>query len=103
MNNFNYKKTKIFKENDNFIAKKFVSDFGTNIILMDVTKKVPTHTTPVNVIFIVKSGKGYIIIGDEKIEVEEDSVINSPKNVPHSLESIENFKVYVIKINETKK
>lgn len=41
------------------------------------------HATPVDVFFYVLEGKGIVEIGDEKKEVGQDTLINSPAKIPH--------------------
>jgi mannose-6-phosphate isomerase-like protein (cupin superfamily) len=41
------------------------------------------HTTPVDVFFYILEGKGIVEIGDEKREIEKDTLIESPKGIPH--------------------
>ena len=41
------------------------------------------HITPVDVFFYVLEGKGVVEIGDEKVEVEADTLIESPARIPH--------------------
>ncbi|MGM0509132.1 MAG: cupin domain-containing protein, partial [Fusobacteriota bacterium] len=62
--------------------------------------ELPTHKTPVDVIFYVISGKGEVEIGDERKEVEEGSFIDSPANIPHAWYNPNNkpLSVLVIKL-----
>lgn len=41
------------------------------------------HTTPVDVFFYILEGEGVVEIGAEVQEVEKDTVIYSPKSIPH--------------------
>ena len=41
------------------------------------------HITPVDVFFYVLEGKGIVEVGDEKKEVEKDSIIHSPAKIVH--------------------
>jgi mannose-6-phosphate isomerase-like protein (cupin superfamily) len=41
------------------------------------------HITPVDVVFYVLEGRGVVEIGDERKEVEKDTLIESPARVPH--------------------
>lgn len=43
------------------------------------------HITPVDVFFFVIEGKPEILIGKEKQEVEANSLIESPKDIPHCI------------------
>src|SRR5665647_730621 len=46
-----------------------------------------THKTPVDVFFYVLEGKGIVELGDERVEVGKDSIIESPANIAHSLKN----------------
>jgi len=41
------------------------------------------HKTPIDVFFYVVEGRGVVEIGNEKREVGEDTLINSPAKIPH--------------------
>lgn len=43
------------------------------------------HITPVDVFFYVLEGTPDILVGDEKITVETDSLVESPKDIVHCL------------------
>ncbi len=43
------------------------------------------HKTPVDVFFYVLEGTAKIEIGDEEIYADKDSVVESPKNIPHGI------------------
>ena len=57
------------------------------------------HITPVDVFFYVLEGEGYVEIGEEKVLVKKDTLIESPKGIPHCLhnESKGDFRVLVVK------
>jgi mannose-6-phosphate isomerase-like protein (cupin superfamily) len=57
------------------------------------------HITPVDVFFYVLEGTGMVEIGEEKREVSRDTLIESPKDIPHCWynESTEVFRVLVVK------
>jgi len=41
------------------------------------------HITPVDVVFYVVEGTGVVEVGDEKLEVSVDTLIDSPAKIPH--------------------
>jgi mannose-6-phosphate isomerase-like protein (cupin superfamily) len=41
------------------------------------------HITPVDVVFYVLEGRGVVEIGDEKMNVGPDTLIESPAKIPH--------------------
>lgn len=43
------------------------------------------HITPVDVFFYILEGTPEVLVGDEKIQVHADSLVESPKNVVHCL------------------
>ena len=83
-------------------AKKLCELPQTSVIFMSLTKgqSLKKHTTPVDVFFYILEGKGIVEIGDESQEVEKDTLIESPKDIPHLLrntgESL--FKFLVVKL-----
>jgi mannose-6-phosphate isomerase-like protein (cupin superfamily) len=58
------------------------------------------HTTPVDVFFYILEGKGAVEIGDEIKEVEKDTLIESPKDIPHLLRNTGTniFRFLVVKL-----
>jgi mannose-6-phosphate isomerase-like protein (cupin superfamily) len=57
------------------------------------------HITPVDVFFYVLEGTGIVEIGEEKLEVSRDTLVESPKDIPHCWynEGPETFRVLVVK------
>lgn len=43
------------------------------------------HITPVDVFFYILEGAPEVLVGDEKIQVQADSLVESPKDVVHCL------------------
>lgn len=74
-------------------------EIGIVNLVMEPGEKVPSHKTPVNVLFQVIEGKGLITIGDETQIVEAGDIVVSPLEIPHALEANQDciFSVYVIK------
>jgi quercetin dioxygenase-like cupin family protein len=68
-------------------------------IILGPGQVLPSHKTPVDVLFYVHSGSGYVIIADDSIEVAAGDMVPSPKNIPHGLKAAEedDFSVLVIK------
>ena len=60
------------------------------------------HKTPMNVFFYVLEGTGVVVIGDEEETVSKDTLIESPKAIPHLLrnESDSLFRFLVVKLKE---
>lgn len=43
------------------------------------------HITPVDVFFFILEGAPHVLVGDEKIQVHNNSLIESPKDIVHCL------------------
>jgi mannose-6-phosphate isomerase-like protein (cupin superfamily) len=46
-------------------------------------EQLKRHITPVDVFFYVLEGRGVVEIGEEQREVGADTLIDSPKDIPH--------------------
>jgi len=57
------------------------------------------HVTPVDVVFYVLEGRGIVEIGDERMEVGADALVESPAKIPHrwTNESNRRLRVLVVK------
>ena len=69
------------------------------IISFKPGESLKPHKTPVDVAFYVLEGTGVVQVGDEKIEVSKDTLIESPKKITHCWfnESDSLLRVMVIK------
>ncbi len=54
-----------------------------NVITLKPGERLRRHITPVDVCFYVIEGTGTVEIGDEKKEVEKDTLIESPGKILH--------------------
>jgi mannose-6-phosphate isomerase-like protein (cupin superfamily) len=83
-------------------AKKLCDMPGASVIVMNLSpgQSLKKHTTPVDVFFYILEGKGEIEIGEETQVVEKDTLIESPKDIPHLLRNTgqEPFKFLVVKL-----
>jgi mannose-6-phosphate isomerase-like protein (cupin superfamily) len=52
-------------------------------ILLHPGEQLKKHITPVDAIFYVLEGTGIVEIGDEKLKVTQDTLIDSPAKIPH--------------------
>ncbi len=57
------------------------------------------HITPVDVFFYILEGTPEVLVGEEKIQVEKDSLVESPKGIVHCLynNSEETARILVVK------
>ncbi len=102
MNIINFNELKEIMNKNGFKAVKTKTTFNTEIVKITLEKGavVPTHTTPVDVIFFILKGTAIIKIGEEEKEAVKGNMIESPKDIPHSLynKSDEEMEVLVIKL-----
>jgi quercetin dioxygenase-like cupin family protein len=84
-------------------AKKLYTAKNAEVIYMNLKpeQSLKKHTTPVDVFFYILEGKGNIEIGDETKEVEKDTLIESPKDIPHLLRNTGTniFRFLVVKLS----
>lgn len=80
-------------------------EIGIINLCLESGEKVPSHKTPVDVLFQVVEGKGTVTIGEETQIVEAGNIVVSPADIPHGLEADQGgtFSVYVMKVPNTKK
>jgi quercetin dioxygenase-like cupin family protein len=69
-------------------------------ITLQPGESLKKHITPVDVFFYVLEGKGIVEIGEEKKEVEKDTLIDSPAGIPHCWynESAGTLRFLVVKV-----
>ncbi len=48
-------------------------------------QQLKPHITPVDVAFYVLEGEPTILVGDEKVQVKKDDIIESPKDIVHCI------------------
>ncbi len=72
----------------------------TVIITLQPGESLKRHMTPVDVFFYVLEGIGTVEIGDEKVTVGRDTLVESPARIPHRWinESGDLFRVMVVKV-----
>ena len=69
------------------------------ILTLEPGQTLKRHITPVDVAFYVLEGSGVVEVGDEKLEVFKDTLIESPKDIMHCWynESDSPLRVMVVK------
>lgn len=76
------------RENPHGVDVRTIYD-TENAQIMHITLKpgesLKKHVTPVDAIFYVLEGTATVEIGDENVSVERDSIVDSPKNIPHAI------------------
>ncbi|MCK5883118.1 MAG: cupin domain-containing protein [Bacteriovoracaceae bacterium] len=69
-------------------------------LLLKSGESLKPHKTPVDVSFYVLEGTPTIMVGDEKVQVKKDDIIESPKDIVHCIynESSNDIRVLVMKL-----
>jgi quercetin dioxygenase-like cupin family protein len=69
-------------------------------ITLEPGESLKPHITPVDVFFYVLEGKGIVEIGEEKQQVNRDTLIDSPTKIPHCWynESDTVLRILVVKV-----
>ncbi|WP_440953678.1 cupin domain-containing protein [Methanococcoides sp. FTZ1] len=93
------------KENPhNVLAKGLFDTEQVQVVHLELKpgESLKLHKTPMNVFFYVLEGSGIVVIGDEEETVSKDTLIESPKGIPHLLrnESDSLFRFLVVKLKE---
>ena len=70
------------------------------VITLQPGEALKKHITPVDVFFYVLEGTGVVEIGNEKMTVGKDMLVESPAKIPHTWanESKTVFRVLVVKV-----
>ncbi|MBT3168244.1 MAG: cupin domain-containing protein [Candidatus Cloacimonetes bacterium] len=69
-------------------------------LLLKAGESLKEHITPVDVAFYILEGSPTILVGEEKIQVKKDDIVESPKDIPHCIynETDEVIRVLVMKL-----
>ncbi len=83
-------------------ARKIYDTENAIVVHMTIApgESLKRHITPVDVFFYVLSGRGIVEVGDEKLEVGPDTLIESPAKIVHCWynEGDEPLRVIVVKV-----
>jgi mannose-6-phosphate isomerase-like protein (cupin superfamily) len=74
------------KPNPHGVDAKGISDMESAQVVhitLRPGESLKRHITPVDVVFYVLEGRGVVEIGDERREVDPDTLIESPAKIPH--------------------
>jgi len=98
----NYKKLEVAK-NPHGINVFKLYDKKTALMMHLVLKSgesLKPHITPVDVAFYVLEGTPSILVGEEKIQVTKDDIIESPKDIVHCIynETENDVRILVMKL-----
>ena len=65
-------------------SKLYDNDHAVVVHLtLEPGQSLKRHATPVDVFFYILEGTGVVEVGDERREVEQDTLIDSPAGIPH--------------------
>jgi len=69
-------------------------------LLLKAGERLKAHITPVDVAFYILEGNPTILVGEEKITVKKDDIVESPKDIVHCIynESENDARVLVMKL-----
>lgn len=69
-------------------------------LLIKAGEQLKPHITPVDVAFYVVEGSPTLLVGEEKIQVKKDDMIESPKDIVHCIynETDQDVRVLVMKL-----
>ena len=82
-------------------TKLYVAPEGEIVHLsLDPGAVLKAHTTPVNVAFYVLEGTATLQIGEKKLSFPVDTIVDSPKDIPHAVfnEGESQLRLLVIKM-----
>lgn len=71
-------------------------DLSITLFAFDKGEAISTHSSPGDALVHVLDGKAEITIGEEKIIAEAGEVVVMPANIPHGLDAVERFKMFLI-------
>ncbi|MEJ5228570.1 MAG: cupin domain-containing protein [Pseudothermotoga sp.] len=88
--------------NDKIDARRFYDSDKATVakITIQSGEKLEKHSSKEFALLFVISGKVAVQIGDNTCEMEKDSLVEFPENIPHSVENLQSIpaEVLVIKI-----
>jgi mannose-6-phosphate isomerase-like protein (cupin superfamily) len=69
-------------------------------LMLQPGQALKKHVTPVDVAFYVLEGRGEVEIGEEKETVGQDTMVESPKGIPHLWRNVADgpLRIMVIKL-----
>lgn len=83
----NFREEKEYKTAHGVDVKQvYNSEFAQmNHITLQAGESLKPHITPVDALFYILEGTPTIMIGDERVRVKQDDVIESPKEIIHCI------------------
>ncbi|SET36926.1 Cupin domain protein [Natronincola peptidivorans] len=72
------------------------SDLSITLFAFDKGEGISAHSAAGDALVHVLDGKAEITIGEEKIIASAGEVVVMPANIPHALDAIEKFKMFLV-------
>ena len=98
----NYKKMEVAPNPHGAQVNKMYDTDNAMIMhmLLKPGQSLKPHYTPVDVAFYILEGTPSIMVGEEKVQVKKDDIVESPKNIVHCIynETDELVRVLVMKL-----
>jgi mannose-6-phosphate isomerase-like protein (cupin superfamily) len=86
-------------------ARKILTAPDAEVIHMTLQQDetLKRHTTPVDVFFYILEGTGAVEVGEETQQVQKDTIVDSPKGIPHLLRNTGEgvFRFLVVKLPQS--
>ncbi|MBP2656864.1 MAG: Cupin 2 conserved barrel domain protein [Firmicutes bacterium] len=84
------------------ISVTFVQNDAVSITLFAFAKGegISTHAASGDALVYILDGAAQITIGEETMKAEKGQVVVMPANVPHGLDAIDNFKMFLIVVRK---
>ncbi|MFW5907910.1 MAG: cupin domain-containing protein [Candidatus Natronoplasma sp.] len=70
-------------------------DLTLTVFAFDENQTLSEHTAPHDALLQVLDGEGRVIIKGEEYELEEGETIVMPADVPHAVEAVSKFKMFL--------
>lgn len=86
---------------ENSVVSKTIIDKSSGSVTLFAFEKdqgLSEHTAPYDALVQILEGKAEIIIGGKQIILNEGEIVIMPANIPHSLKSVQSFKMLLTMI-----
>ncbi|MFZ5969299.1 MAG: cupin domain-containing protein [Bacillota bacterium] len=79
------------------------SDLSMTLFAFEKGEGISSHSAAGDAFVYILDGKAEITIGDEKILASEGEVVVMPANIPHALDAVERFKMFLVVVKPQQK
>lgn len=76
-------------------------DLSITLFAFDQGEAISAHSSPGDALVHILDGTAEITIGEEKIMAKAGEVVVMPNNVPHALDAVEKFKMFLVVVKPT--